>query len=73
GLVVTDVDSDADAADRGLRPGDVIVTVNNRPVKKASDITDAIKDAKKLGRNAILLQVRTNDQNRFIALPILKK
>ncbi|AQX18684.1 MULTISPECIES: Do family serine endopeptidase [Bartonella] len=73
GLVVTDVDSDADAADRGVRPGDVIVTVNNRPVKKASDITDAIKDAKKLGRNAILLQVRTNDQNRFIALPILKK
>ncbi|AQX27663.1 MULTISPECIES: Do family serine endopeptidase [unclassified Bartonella] len=73
GLVVTDVDSDADAADRGIRPGDVIVTVNNRSVKKASDIIDAIKDAKKLGRNAILLQVRTNDQNRFIALPILKK
>ncbi|WP_423775981.1 Do family serine endopeptidase [Bartonella clarridgeiae] len=73
GLVVTDVDSDADAADRGIRSGDVIVTVNNRSVKKASDIIDAIKDAKKLGRNAILLQVRTNDQNRFIALPILKK
>ncbi|EJF81562.1 Probable periplasmic serine endoprotease DegP-like precursor [Candidatus Bartonella washoeensis] len=73
GLVVTDVDSDSDAADKGIRPGDVIVTVNNKPVKKASDITDTIKNAQKLGRKAILLQVRTNDQNRFVALPIFKK
>ncbi|EJF78309.1 Do family serine endopeptidase [Bartonella birtlesii] len=73
GLVVTDVDSDSDAADKGIRPGDVIVTVNNKPVKKASDITDTIKNAQKLGRKAILLQVRTNEQNRFVALPIFKK
>ncbi|WP_375669532.1 PDZ domain-containing protein, partial [Bartonella sp. MR168JLCBS] len=63
GLVVTDVDSDSDAADKGIRPGDVIVTVNNKSVKKVSDITDTIKNAQKLGRKAILLQVRTNDQN----------
>ncbi|MCZ2328508.1 Do family serine endopeptidase [Bartonella sp. F02] len=72
GLVVTDVDLDSDAADKGIRPGDVIVTVNNKPVKKVSDITETIKYAKKLGRPAILLQVRTNDQNRFVALPIAK-
>lgn len=73
GLVITDVDSYSDAAEKGIRPGDVIVTVNNRPVKKISDITDTISDAQKLGRNSILLQVRTNDQNRFIALPIIKE
>ncbi|WP_208435175.1 Do family serine endopeptidase [Bartonella phoceensis] len=73
GLVVTDVDADSDAADKGIRPGDVIVTVNNKSAKKISDITDAIKNAQKLGRSAILLQVRTNDQNRFVALPIFKK
>ncbi|MBB5073558.1 serine protease Do [Bartonella callosciuri] len=73
GLVVTDVDSDSDAADKGIRPGDVIITVNNKQVKKVSDIIDAIKSAQKLGRKAILLQVRTNDQNRFVALPIFKK
>ncbi|AGF75557.1 Do family serine endopeptidase [Bartonella vinsonii] len=73
GLVVTDVDSDSDAADKGIRPGDVIITVNNKSVKKISDITDTIKYAQKLGRKAILLQVRTNGQNRFVALPIFKK
>ncbi|WP_409361704.1 Do family serine endopeptidase [Bartonella heixiaziensis] len=73
GLVVTDVDSDSDAADKGIQPGDVIVTVNNKPIKKASDITDAIKNAQKLGRPAILLQVRTKDQNRFVPLPVFKK
>ncbi|WP_455481086.1 Do family serine endopeptidase [Bartonella sp. B12(2025)] len=73
GLVVTDVDSDSDAADKGIRPGDVIVTVNNKSVKKISDVTDTIKNAQKLGRKAILLQVRTNGQNRFVALPIFKK
>ncbi|WP_455477337.1 Do family serine endopeptidase [Bartonella sp. B41] len=73
GLVVTDVDSDSDAAEKGIHPGDLIVTVNNKFVKKASDITDAIKNAQKMGRNAILLQIRTDGQNRFVALPILKK
>ncbi|ABM44594.1 hypothetical protein H704_00400 [Bartonella bacilliformis Peru38] len=73
GLIVTDVDLDSDAAERGIRPGDVIVTVNNKPVKKASDVADAIKYAQELGRSAILLQVRTKDQNRFVALPIIKK
>ncbi|WP_375619342.1 Do family serine endopeptidase [Bartonella sp. TS25HLJMH] len=73
GVVVTDVDTDSDAADKGIRPGDTIVTVNNKPVKKVSDIVSTIKNAQQLGRKAILLQVRTNDQNRFVALPILKK
>lgn len=73
GLVVTNVDSDSDAADKGIHAGDVIISVNSREVKKASDMTDAIKEAQKSGRSAVLLQVETNDQNRFVALPIAKK
>ncbi|EJF90586.1 Do family serine endopeptidase [Bartonella tamiae] len=70
GLVITNVDPDSDAADKGLRPGDIIMAVNYREVKKASDFTDAVKDAQKEGRSSVLLQVNSNDQNRFIALPI---
>ncbi|MBN9046167.1 MAG: Do family serine endopeptidase [Rhizobiales bacterium] len=70
GVVVTDVDPDSDAADRGIHSGDTIVTVNNQAVKSASDIDKAIHDAAKAGRKAVLLQLQNNDQNRFVALPI---
>ncbi len=70
GVVVTNVDSDSDAADRGIRSGDVIVSVNNQTVKNATDIDKAIGDASKAGRKAVLLQVQSNDQSRFVALPI---
>lgn len=73
GVVVTDVDPDSDAADKGIRSGDVIVSANNKPVKAVGDISAAIKDAVKEGRRAILLQIETNDQSRFVALPIAKK
>ena len=32
GVVVTKVDPDSDAADKGLEPGDVVVSVGNKPV-----------------------------------------
>ncbi|WP_297322329.1 Do family serine endopeptidase [uncultured Bartonella sp.] len=73
GLVVTNVDPDSDAADKGIRPGDVIISANNKAVKKVSDFVDAIKEAKKMGRSAVLLQVQSNEQNRFVALPLANK
>jgi serine protease Do len=70
GVVVTDVDRQGDAADKGITTGDIIVSVNNKPVKTGADINTAIADASKTGRKAVLLQVQTNDQSRFVALPI---
>lgn len=70
GVVVTNVDPDSDAADRGIRSGDTIVTVNNQIVKSAKDIDKAIADASKAGRKAVLLQLQSDDQSRFVALPI---
>lgn len=70
GVVVTNVDPDSDASDRGIRSGDTIVTVNNQTVKSAKDIDKAISEASKAGRKAVLLQIQSNDQSRFVALPI---
>ncbi len=70
GVVVTNVDPDSDASDRGIRSGDIIVSVNNQIVKSAKDIDNAIAEASKAGRKAVLLQLQSNDQSRFVALPI---
>ncbi|MEQ1950695.1 Do family serine endopeptidase [Mesorhizobium sp. CN2-181] len=70
GLVVTDVDPDSDAADRGIQAGDVIVSINSRDVKGAKDVTAAMSDAEKAGRKAVLVQITRDDNSRFVALPI---
>ena len=70
GLVVTNVDQDGDAADKGVAAGDIIVSVNNQPVNTGKEIETAFADAAKSGRKAVLLQVQSKDQSRFVALPI---
>ncbi len=70
GVVVTDVDPDSDAADRGIQAGDVIITVNAKAVTAAGDVASAMDAAAKAGRKAVLVQVTRDDNNRFVALPV---
>ncbi|RWX61910.1 Do family serine endopeptidase [Mesorhizobium sp. M4B.F.Ca.ET.089.01.1.1] len=72
GLVVTDVDPDSDAADRGIQPGDVITSVNSTEVSATADVDKAMADAVKSGRKAVLVQITRDDSNRFVALPVAK-
>jgi len=71
GVVVTDVDPDSDAAEKGIRAGDIIRRVNNTPVTRATDIVTAIDEAAKIGRGVVLMQVETNGQNRFVAIALV--
>ncbi|TIT74907.1 MAG: PDZ domain-containing protein, partial [Mesorhizobium sp.] len=72
GLVVTDVDPDSDAADRGIQPGDVITSINSNEVNTTDDVSKAMTDAAKSGRKAVLMQITRDDANRFVALPVGK-
>ncbi|TPK81304.1 Do family serine endopeptidase [Mesorhizobium sp. B2-4-13] len=72
GLVVTDVDPDSAAADRGIQPGDVITAVNSAEVNGTEDVTKAMADAVKSGRKAVLMQITRDDNNRFVAVPVAK-
>ncbi len=72
GLVVTDVDPDSDAADRGIQVGDVITAVNSQEVNGPNDVTKAMADAAKAGRKSVLVQISRDDNNRFVALPVDK-
>ena len=72
GLLVTDVESGSDAEEHGIQAGDVILSINSKGVASADDVSSAVADASKAGRNAVLVQIRRQDTNRFVALPVEK-
>ena len=72
GIVVTDVDPDSLAAERGLSTGDIITAANGTEVKTAGDLSAAIDAAAKAGRKSALVQVEGENGSRFIGLPVAK-
>jgi serine protease Do len=64
GVVVTDVDPASQAADAGLRQGDVIQEVNHKPVKNTSDFEQALRGSKE----ANLLLVNRHGSTMFLAV-----
>ena len=72
GVVVKSVDPDSDAAEKGVRPGDVIVKVSGRDVKKPADVVSGVEEASKADKSSVLLLLRSEDQQRFVALSLQK-
>jgi serine protease Do len=70
GVVITDVAANSQAAEKGVRAGDVIVEVAQEDVKNAKDITDLVAQAKKAGRKSVLLLVDRQGDLRFVALKL---
>ena len=68
GVVVAEVDPDGAGAQLGLRTGDVILEAAGNPVTKPSDVSNALADAKKNGRKAVLLRIKSGENTRFVAL-----
>ena len=58
GLVVASVDSNSDAARKGLQRGDIILTANYRPVVEVADLEKTVRGAQADDRDAVLLRVQ---------------
>jgi len=73
GAVITKVDPDSDAADKGLQPGDVVLRVGNRIVRSPGDFQTGVAEAKKGGKSSVLLLVaRSQGGTGFVAIDIDK-
>jgi len=70
GVLVTNVDPNSDAADKGLRPGDVLRSVGNKPVRSPADVKGRVAEAHAAGRKSVLLLVTRGGGERFIAVDI---
>lgn len=72
GIVVTDVDQNSPAGERGLRTGDVILEVSGRAVAKTAELNDAIAKARNEGKTVVLVRIKSQNGTRFITLPVGK-
>ncbi|MGD0642546.1 MAG: Do family serine endopeptidase [Roseiarcus sp.] len=71
GVVVSAVDPNSAAADKGLRVGDVIEEVNQQAVERPGDVTKSIDALKKAGKKSALLLVANGAGDvRFVALAL---
>jgi serine protease Do len=70
GVVVTGVDPEGPAAERGMQTGDVILDVGGTAVNNAGEIRDALSKAKGDGKRDVLMRVKSADAVRFVALPV---
>ncbi|MEQ9151652.1 MAG: DegQ family serine endoprotease [Parvibaculum sp.] len=68
GVLVTDVDPLSAAAEKGVRPGDVIVQVAQRAVSSPEDVEAIVLSEEKSGRNSVLLRLSAGGNIRFVAL-----
>lgn len=74
GVVVSTVDPNSDAAQKGIRRGFLITRVNRRSINNAEDLDNAIANAKNAGREAVLLLVRRGARDpQFVAVRLNEK
>ena len=70
GAVVTEVQPGSAAADKGLQQGDVILEANHQKVSEPRAVAEAVRAAAARGDKSILLLVKREGQDRFVAVPL---
>jgi len=72
GVLIADVSAGSPAARTGLRPGDVILRIGRDPVSRPQQVTDAVKAAAHGERESVVMLVRRNGNERFVAVPFAR-
>jgi len=74
GVIVTKVEEGSAAANRQIRPGDIIRKVGHEhvPVKRPSQIRKLVEEARKANRKTIIVLVEREGGRRFVPIKIDK-
>ncbi|HEX2115308.1 MAG TPA: PDZ domain-containing protein, partial [Alphaproteobacteria bacterium] len=72
GVVITKVEDGSPAAERGLRPGEVIVEINQEQVTNPQQVANKVQEAKTQGRRGVLVMVDRQGEQRFVGLSVDK-
>ena len=72
GVLVTEVDGAGPAAEKDLRPGDVIVEVSQETVTNPGQVANSVRSAKESGRRSVLLLVNRAGDLSFKAVRLGK-
>ncbi|MFN3945073.1 MAG: Do family serine endopeptidase [Allosphingosinicella sp.] len=74
GVVVAGVDPNSDAAAKGLRTGDIILSINQRATPSPEEAAAAVQAARDAGRNTVLLLVRRgNNAPIYIGVELIRR
>jgi serine protease Do len=70
GVVIADVQPGSPAAEKGLQRGDLIIQADRKPMSDPGMVAEAVRAAAERGDEAILLLVKRDGQDRFVALEL---
>ena len=70
GVVVTQVSPGSPADAKEIEPGDVIESVDSKPVREPRQVLDALRKARALGGRGVLLLIARGDEQLFVAVPL---
>jgi serine protease Do len=73
GVVITDVTDGSAAADKGLKPGDVIMEVQQGEVASPADVQRRVDAARKQDRKFVLMLIQRQDGVQYVPLPLSGK
>jgi len=68
GVVVTEVETDSVADEKGIRAGDMIVEVSQEEVKTPSEVVDKVQQVEESNRKSVLLLLRRAGDLLFVAV-----
>ncbi len=69
-VVVAGVAQGSPAARRGMRKGDVLLSVDRQAVETPGDVGRIVDELRSSGRESVVVLVRRDRRDRFVALPL---